>query len=70
MRQRIRPIEISEELTEKCDAPNQFKNFDTLVGSVLAVPRAEIARRERAYKKDSARNPNRRGPKPKQEAKD
>ena len=30
-----------------------------------SVPHATLARRERAYKKKSAANPNRRGPKPK-----
>jgi hypothetical protein len=39
--------------------------FDALVRKVLSVPRAEIMRREAEYKRQSALNPNRRGPKPK-----
>lgn len=65
MRQRTKPISISKELAEKCGAPNQFQNFDTLVGNVLAVPHTEIVRREKKYKRQSATNPRRRGPKSK-----
>lgn len=43
------------------------EQFDALVDRVLAVPHAEIQRRERAYKETSAKNPKRRGPKKKQE---
>jgi hypothetical protein len=39
--------------------------FDALVRKVLSVPHAEIMRREAEYKRQSAMNPNRRGPKPK-----
>lgn len=65
MRRATRPIKISETVAAKCDAPNQFQNFDALVGNVLAVPHAEIVRREKKYKRQSATNPNKRGPKPK-----
>jgi hypothetical protein len=37
--------------------------FDALVRKVLSVPHAEIMRREAEYKRQSAVNPNRRGPK-------
>lgn len=37
--------------------------FDALVRKVLSVPREEIIRREAEYKRQSAMNPNRRGPK-------
>jgi hypothetical protein len=60
-----KPITISQELAAKCDAANQFGNFDALVGNVLAVPHAEIVRREKEHKRQSALNPNKRGPKPK-----
>ena len=40
-------------------------HFDAIVRKVLAVPRQEIIRREAEYKRQSAMNPNRRGPKPK-----
>jgi hypothetical protein len=39
--------------------------FDALVRRVLSVPHEEIVRREAEYKRQSALNPNRRGPKPK-----
>jgi hypothetical protein len=63
-----KPIVISEELLAKCDLPNQAKRFDTAVRKILSVPRAEILRREEEYKRRSALNPNRRGPKPKRKA--
>ena len=37
--------------------------FDALVRRVLSVPHEEIMRREAEYKRQSALNPNRRGPK-------
>ena len=37
--------------------------FDALVRKVLSVPHEEIMRREAEYKRHSAENPNRRGPK-------
>jgi hypothetical protein len=37
--------------------------FDVLVRKVLSVPHEEIMRREAEYKRKSAMNPNRRGPK-------
>ena len=63
MRQDPKPIKISEEVAAKCDASNQFVNFDALVNDVLAVPHAEIVRRERQYKRQSNANPKKRGPK-------
>ena len=38
--------------------------FDYLVRKILSVPHEEIMRREAEYKRQSAENPNRRGPKP------
>jgi hypothetical protein len=43
----------------------EFDRFDALVRQVIAVPRAEVVRREAAYKKQAALNPHKRGPKPK-----
>lgn len=40
-----------------------YEAFTRLVDRVLAVPHAEILRREAEYKKQSAMNPKRRGPK-------
>jgi hypothetical protein len=58
-------IAISPELGANYTGPDQFERFDTAVRKILAVPRAEILRREEEYKRRSALNPNRRGPKPK-----
>lgn len=43
-----------------------FTRFDLAIGKLLSVPRAEILRREAAYKAKAALNPRKRGPKPKQ----
>jgi hypothetical protein len=48
----------------------EFKAFDKLVGEVLALPRAEFLRREEEYKRQSALNPRKRGPKPKRKSDD
>jgi hypothetical protein len=45
------------------EEPEVFAAFDALVRKVLSVPHAEIMRREAEYKRQSALNPNRRGPK-------
>jgi hypothetical protein len=37
--------------------------FDAIVRKVLSVPHEEIMRREAEYRRQSALNPNRRGPK-------
>jgi hypothetical protein len=52
----------------KGDMDTDAARFDALVRKVLSVPHAEIMRREEEYKRQSAANPNRRGPKPKAKA--
>jgi hypothetical protein len=47
------------------EGPEAFQRFDEGVKQILSVPRSTLVRRERAYKKKVAANPNRRGPKPK-----
>jgi hypothetical protein len=47
------------------EGPEAFRRFDSLVGSLLAVSREELKRREVEYKKKVALNPKKRGPKPK-----
>jgi hypothetical protein len=54
--------------TEYEEGPQASKRFDALVRRVLSVPHKEIMRREAEYKRKSAMNPNRRGPKPKAKA--
>lgn len=41
----------------------EYDRFTRLVDRVLSVPKAEIQRRQEEYLKQSAANPNRRGPK-------
>ena len=36
----MKPINISQEVAAKCDGPDQFKKFDSLVGGLLAIPAA------------------------------
>jgi hypothetical protein len=50
---------------EPVDGPEVMARLDVLVRKVLAVPHEEIMRREAEYKRQSALNPKRRGPKPK-----
>jgi hypothetical protein len=52
-------------LSQVAEGPEVAKRFDALVRKVLSVPHDEIMRREAEYKRQSAKNPNRRGPKPK-----
>ncbi len=42
---------------------SEFDAFSSLVSRVLAVPKAELSRREAEYEKQAALNPKRRGPK-------
>jgi hypothetical protein len=42
-----------------------FREFAKLTNRLLAVPKDEILRREAAYKAEAAKNPHKRGPKPK-----
>jgi hypothetical protein len=52
-------------LPECMEGPVALRRFDEGVRQILSVPHSTLARRERAYKKKSLANPNRRGPKPK-----
>jgi hypothetical protein len=49
---------------ESMEGAEAAARFDALVRKVLSVPHEEIMRREAEYKRQSAMNPNRRGPKP------
>jgi hypothetical protein len=48
---------------EMIEGPEAATRFDALVRRVLSVPHDKIMRREAEYKRRSAMNPNRRGPK-------
>ena len=43
----------------------EFEAFTRTVDRLLAVPKAEILRREAEYRKQADANPHKRGPKPK-----
>jgi hypothetical protein len=45
---------------------SEFGAFTQTVERILSVPKAEILRREAEYQRQAAKNPNRRGPKPKE----
>ena len=51
-------------LPECIEGPEAFRRFDNGVRQILSVPHSTLVRRERAYRKKSAQNPRRRGPKP------
>ena len=46
----------------------EFDAFDRTMGQLLSVSHDELKRRMDAYKKEAAKNPNKRGPKPKRKA--
>jgi len=47
------------------EGPEAFTRFDAAIRTLLTVPKTELLKREAAYKKKAALNPNKRGPKPK-----
>jgi len=47
------------------EGPEAYQRFDSTLRALLTVPHSELVLREKAYKKKAAKNPNKRGPKPK-----
>jgi hypothetical protein len=45
--------------------PKEYQAFTSLVDRLLAVPRATLQKRLNAYRDAAAKNPHKRGPKPK-----
>jgi len=43
----------------------EYQNFTKTMDRLLAVPRAELQKRIDAHREQAAKNPNKRGPKPK-----
>lgn len=56
-------------MTEMFEGPEAFARFKAGVKSALSVSREELLRREDAYRRESAQNPSRPGPKPKRKRK-
>lgn len=50
---------------ETNEGPQAQRQFVDAMKKILSVPREEMLRREEEYKRQSALNPKRRGPKPK-----
>ena len=48
------------------EGPEAWARFQGVMKKVIAVPHAEIQRRIELERAEAAKNPNRRGPKPKQ----
>jgi regulator of protease activity HflC (stomatin/prohibitin superfamily) len=48
---------------EMIEGPEAWERFEGAVKKILTVPHAEVQRRIAEYRKASASNPNRRGPK-------
>jgi hypothetical protein len=59
--------ESATRLPECIEGTEAFQRFDEGIRQILSVPHSTLVRRERAYKKKSLANPNRRGPKPKRD---
>jgi hypothetical protein len=49
--------------TDMVEGTEAFKRFENAMKQVLAVPHSEIKRRIEEHRKESALNPNKRGPK-------
>jgi hypothetical protein len=43
----------------------EYQNFTKTMDRLLAVPRATLEERLKKYREEAAKNPNKRGPKPK-----
>jgi len=54
--------------SEMIEGPEAFARFKSAMKAVLAVPHSEIKKRIEKHRKESALNPNRRGPKRKAKA--
>lgn len=50
---------------EMIEGPEAFRRFRDATKAILAVPHSEIKKRMDAHRRQAAKNPNRRGPKPK-----
>jgi hypothetical protein len=56
---------MKSQTAELVEGPEAFKRFDKLMRTVLKVPHSVIQERVKAHREQVAKNPRRRGPKPK-----
>lgn len=56
-------------MAEMIEGPEAWERFKRGMKGLMAVPREEVLRLEEAHKVKAAKNPNRRGPKPKESPK-
>ncbi len=62
---------MEENVLPDChEGPEAYERFDATMGILLTVPKSLIVRRQKAYRKKVDANPNRRGPKRKNEIQD
>jgi hypothetical protein len=52
-------------MAEMIEEPEAWQRFKRGMKALMQVPRAEVLRQEREHQEQAAKNPNRRGPKPK-----
>jgi hypothetical protein len=58
-------MEAMKPHAEMIEGPEAYSRFKNALKAVVAVPHAEVQRRIEEHRKEAAKNPNRRGPKPK-----
>ena len=51
--------------SEYVEGPEAWTRFEGAMKKVIAVPHSEIQRRVEEHRREAAKNPNKRGPKPK-----
>lgn len=56
-------------MAEMIEGPEAWERFKRGMKGLMAVPREEVLRLEQEHRAEAAKNPNRRGPKPKQKPK-
>lgn len=54
-----------ERKSEMIEGTEAFTRFENAMRAIVSVPHSEIQQRIQEHRKESALNPNRRGPKPK-----
>jgi hypothetical protein len=54
---------VSKKQIEMIEGPEAFRRFRDATKAILAVPHSEIKKRIEEHREQTAKNPNRRGPK-------